>query len=81
MQVDLSISFETATEWAESKCTHTTRAEVGAGKSAKLVKIFNGQGIVREAIISQTKKACCKVKIYRGPSFGGDASSKALTLT
>ena len=54
MQVDLSISFETTTEWAESKCTHTTRAEVGAGKSAKLFKIFNGQGIIREAIICQT---------------------------
>ena len=47
VQVDLSISFETKTEWAEPKCTHTTRAEVGAGKSAKLVKIFNGQDIIR----------------------------------
>ena len=72
MQFDRSNSFETVTEWTERKCTHTTRAEAGAGKSEKLVEIFNGQGIIRGGIISRTvlRKLVARLSFTEDPPLG-----------
>ena len=67
VQVYLSISFEMVTE---SKCTHTTRAEVGAGKSAKLVKFLMGRTSSERLSLVRLRKLVARLTFTEHPPLG-----------